>query len=365
MRAVFNPPQASAPYTYGNINVSHSTLTACLGNVFSADGETCTLPWAGGTPKSYPWSITWKTTDKVCNALTSNSCPWSNTITATNRPSYMKTVNGVSYIRTQNNQPYFNTVLPDNFSTSIFGSNRASTMDQTPNCTGTAIHCTKSNYLLLSYADSNFVTNPITWYSYLKGPLERNLTANVVNWTGAGNLAAVMASPLSDTKVNVIKINGDLTATGQCHGQNIFLISNNLTITPDLTIANTATDACLYIVNGTTRVLASTKIAMTCGGDHIDIRTEASPKDEIRAFIITTDFTTNASSVQLYVTGGIITNTFNNGLNRKVNTDSCLFPNLPSEVMDYEGARYIKAFNKILGDTVTTSIREIQYTGRN
>jgi hypothetical protein len=368
LRARFDPAQADAPYTYNVLTNVHSSLTACLGDIFTTDGETCTLPWVAGSPKEYDWNIKWKTTDKTCSAVVNNLCSWSNTLTAINRPSFMKTTNGFSYIRTLNNQPYFNVSTPDHdhFSTNIFGSNNANAIDQNPPCNGTAIHCTESKYLLLGYADSNSVSNPTTWYAYLKGKIAANLNTNFVDWGGAKNLGAVMgSSSLSDTAVNVINVDGDFSATGQCHGANIFLINGSLNITPDLSIVNTTTDACLFIVRNTTSVLKSTKSSRVCTGNHIDYTENAIPRDDVRAYIITSNFTTSKSEVQLFVKGGVITNTFTGGLNRNVNSDSCLLPYLPSEIVDYEGARYIKAFRDILGDSAMTSIREIQYTGRN
>ena len=148
------------------------------------------------------------------------------------------------------------------------------------------------------------------------------------------------SSLLSSTKENVIEITGNFDASGLCTRANIFLVSGDLNITPDLTISG-ANDACLFIVNGTTRMLSSSKVAVTCGGA-TNPTTVANPQDKVQAFIITNNFTTKTSEIQLYVKGGVITNTFIGGLNRKVNTDSCIYPNLPSELMDYEGARYIK-----------------------
>jgi hypothetical protein len=180
---------------------------------------------------------------------------------------------------------------------------------------------------------------------------------------------AAVNSTLSSTQVNVVEYTGATFVAGGikgCNNRTIFLIDGDLEITPDMTLDNIAEDACLFIVRGTTRILTSGKTAPTCGGDHINtIREILTPRDNIDAFIITSNFTTNPSAVQLYIKGGVITNTLTGGLNRKVNTPSCYFPNLASEVIDYEGARYIKTFKDILGESEMTSIREIQYTGHN
>ena len=365
LKVQFSPLESTAPHTYSITSNTHSVLTNCTGDAFLPGGENCFVPWTNSDPKTYSWNIAWRTTDKVCSALMNNTCSWSNQLQATNKPSYMKTMNGFSYIKSKDFQPAFNTEFPDHFSTNIFASNMPLTMDHTPNCTGNAVHCTESNYLLLNYQDSNSATGPLTWYAYFKNQLRKNLKVNLINWTGAGDMSAV--NNLSTTKINVVEYTGTFTASGlgRCNNRTIFLIDGNLNITPEFTINDPTVNACLFIVNGTTRIFSSTKTPATCSGTHIDTTLVANPKDTIEAFIITNNFTTNSSAVQLYIKGGVITNTMTEGLNRKVNTNSCYFPNIPSEVIDYEGARYIKVFKDILGDSELTSVREIQYTGRN
>jgi hypothetical protein len=267
-------------------------------------------------------------------------------------------------------QPNFNTKLPDSFSSSIFGSNSVEPTAQTPSCGGNAQFCTTKNYLLLDYSDANSIALPSSWYAYFQS-LNSSPKVNIV--TGASTFADAMASPqLSNTVVNLINISGNfaVAAGSQCKYANIFLISGNLNITPNLTLTNQDTSGCLFIVGGTTKVLQGSTASQSCAlsPSHIDETKIANPTAKIQAFIMTEGFSTDfnpTSKAQLSIKGGVITNNIDAGLNRNINSELCMFPNLPSEVIDYEGARYIKLFRDVLSDPAMVSIREIQYTGKN
>jgi hypothetical protein len=264
--------------------------------------------------------------------------------------------------------------VEDGFSSNIFGTSKLLKNDHQLSCIDrNAFNCSKRDYLLLGYSDANSMISQ-TWYSYLLGPLIRNLSKINLVKPGPNSLTAYNALPsttVSRTKVNVVDIDGDFSvvADQKCKNANIFFISGNLTITPNLTIEpiDSAKHACLFIVNGTTTILNNGRSApdtAVCSAS--SIRTDLafsipSLRDTVYAFIITNDFTTEFSQRQLYLKGGVITNAFTLGLNRNVNTDTCRYPNYASELFDYEGARYIKNLGTVLNDTAFISIFETQY----
>ena len=362
-------PPAGYSYVTAQINsiLNPVAQTNCgpLNIVGSSFTQNCFLPYIPGTPKQYAWDVTYRIADASCASVISPSCSDSVPVVGTNRPGYMSTENGVAYIGIGhgsgtglNNQPRFNP--SDNLSTNIFGSSNSAAGSHVLSCvTNGGSICSSKKYLLLNYSDIN---SNASWYSYLSNSLLNNPKLNVINKNSV-HFHSITES--ISTKVNLINIAGSLTVDGDtCDNSNIYLIRDNLEITPDLTV-NSLDDACLFIVGGTTTIRESTKIAMTCGGN-IDNRIVADKQDKIQAFIITNNFTTNISTntttaIQLYIKGGVITNTFIGGLNRDVNSDSCIFPNLPSELIDYEGARYIKNLRDALVDPTTISIFENQY----
>jgi hypothetical protein len=316
LKVAFNPSQtlASTPHTYTLTSSVHNTLTDCSGDLLSPTGETCTLPWIDMDPKTYPWTLTWKTETKACPAVSNTSCSNLPPLVATNQPGYLETTNGVAYIREINNQPYFSKT--QSLSSNVFGSANPDSTAQVLKCTGNAFNCTKSNYLLLGYSDSNAISTSQSWYLHLKSILAQAFNVNRIILEGPKSMADISAN-LVNTKENIIEINGDFNATGVCTNSNIFLISGNLNITPDFKLSETnkSKNACIFIVKGTTVVLNNQKSVPTCSGNHINNATEIpSMRDTIEAFIITNDFTTNTSARQLYIKGGLITNTFTNSL---------------------------------------------------
>jgi hypothetical protein len=275
---------------------------------------------------------------------------------------FLETQKGFSYIGGNNNQPDFSTLR--SFSTNVFASKNA-IGTQVPSCAGTL--CSSLRYLTFDYADANTLATGLTWYSYLKNPLLNNVDLNKIERTST-SYSAVSPSLLSD-KTNLVVVNGDFSATGQCSKTNVFLISGNLTITPNFTVAANPKDACLFIVGGTTRVLQSASPTIVCASLTTNNSANVpSLRDSVDAFIITKNFTTDASSRQLLIKGGLVTDTFiggAKGLNRNVNTQNCRYPNLASERIDYEGARYVKNFGNVLNEPMFISVFEGQYKSAN
>ena len=336
--------------------------------------QNCSLLYIPGTPKVYSWDVTYKIAEVSCPSVVSLTCSNSEPIIGTDRAGYLSTENGVSYIgelsgaatndpaKAINKQPRFSQA--DNFSTNIFGSLNSLANNHVLACTpgSNAVFCSSKDYLLLGYSDIN---SNASWYSYLFSSLTTNLKLNKIT-SGGTNLGSITG--FDSTKVNVVTVAGSLEinssvnlADGICNNSNVFLINGDLNITSDFRVAG-LDDACLFIVNGNTIINKSPKAEENCGGatNNTNIANPAY-QDYVQAFIITGNFTTVKSSRQLYIKGGVITNTFNGGLNRNANSETCIYPNLPSEVIDYEGARYIKNLRDALSSPTTLSVFENQY----
>jgi len=137
----------------------------------------------------------------------------------------------------------------------------------------------------------------------------------------------------------------DPAVTYHCTRDSIFLIEGDLTLYPDF--VNDGDSACMFIVKGTTYIREN--------GDQED------NQDIVDAFIITTNFVSDKehSDDQLIINGGLIIGNNANFLrNINYNSTLTLHPYTPSELIKYEGARYISKFNKILKVPTTLTIKE-------
>jgi hypothetical protein len=373
IKAVFSPNLCST-HNYTNILITRKNLTYISGSAFSTTCEVTPLGETSLVLNSNPHSLTfsWQLSEKACPAIVSSACSVnSDEWTSINQSGYLTTKNGVSYIGefatlptgedniAVNKQPKFS--ISDNFSSNIFGSLNSNLYKQLlseKTCWPQDTLCSSKEYLLLGYLDTN---SQSSWYSYLKNSLLTNSKLNILasqnNLSGMAGISGLLV----DDKVNLVPVSGTMTLQAgiKCDNATIFLISGDLNITPDFTV-NGLEDACLFIVGGKTTILASSKTAPNCYGEE-RLDTIGNPQDIIQAFIITKDFTTVKSAVQLYIKGGVITNSFDDGLNRNVNSDTCRFPNMPSELFDYEGARYIKNLKDALSSPTTLSVFEKQY----
>jgi hypothetical protein len=194
------------------------------------------------------------------------------------------------------------------------------------------------NYLLFNYNDAN--GNP-NFFDYLKNRLSLSIQTTSKPTSTLSNVNYEEFVGDND----VVFVNGHLTLeNASCNSKTIFFVSGNLIVNTNFDI--NGNNACLFIVKGDTNV----KPNIT----------------NIKAFIITNGFSSQFSANQLILKGGLIVqniNAFERNVNIEVTLASLVQRTMPSEILTYEGARYIKLLGNILSEPTTVNIREIQYTG--
>lgn len=206
-----------------------------------------------------------------------------------------------------------------------------------------------------------------SWFNYLAGRAEENadhfaeLTSGSI--AAGRDMQAVLADSTLFGSVNandvyVIRRNGNLNLQGNitCNAKVVFVVTGNLTITPDLTIpANEYDKGCLFFVGGRTTV--------TPGNDRNSSDSQTN-YDRIDSFIITRHFTSQADGELdgLLVDGGLILDTNGVGthnFNRDIGSTQS--GSAPSEIIRYDGVRYIYLFEDILTYNQEYSLREKQF----
>ncbi len=328
-----------------------------------------------------------------CNTLATGNVNWSQTYTRTvtspvncpnlaqtctktllnttiNSPSgYMITQNGDVYVNGSVSQVKFNSTT-DSFSSRTFSSSPSAThiLPISNPCSVANSICSSNKFLLLSYSDINTVTDtsPDTWYEILKKSILDNSTITKKDYSAVGSYN--FDNSIWDT-YQAISYNGNLSIASdlKCPNKNIIFVNGNLTIAPQFTIdiADDVTNACAFIVNGKVIVTAGTNAATTAavtGG-------RFSNTDVIEAFIIAKniDILNDVNRDPLLIKGGLILTSKNvadiSSFARNVNGNTLLTlqPNAPSEVIDYEGGRYINAFKDILKNPGIIGIKESSY----
>jgi hypothetical protein len=144
----------------------------------------------------------------------------------------------------------------------------------------------------------------------------------------------------------VVFVDGNLTLeNASCNSKTIFFVSGNLIVNTNFNI--NGNNACLFIVKQDTNIKPDVSY--------------------LKAFVITNGFASQFGIKQLILKGGLIvqsTNEFSRNVNAEVTYTNMVQKTVPSEVLTYEGARYIKLLGNLLSEPTPLSIREIQYTGR-
>ena len=200
-----------------------------------------------------------------------------------------------------------------------------------------------NDYRLMDYDDSNGRND---FYIYLKNSL--GINAKTVTISDDTTLRDSNYDSIVDGH-DVVLVDGDLTISGaNCKSRTIFFVSSNLYVESNFAISNND-NACMFIVAGETIVRPSVS--------------------SIRAYIITNKFTSQESTTQLILNGGLIvqtSNSFERSYNRDITEVSVLTDArkaTPSELLTYEGARYQKLLGFLWNEPTQLNIREIQYTG--
>jgi len=321
----------------------------------------------------YNFSYGYNLRHPTCTNITTFNCSaTSPTVAGSYFPGFLQTEKGDAYLGgpfpDPNNMPADQIRYPlqrpaISMSTYTFSSNQVGNTIYLPNgavCTSAPAVCSFKNYLLFNYNDNN-VPGTNNWYAVIKNRMDQDLTAtkdpNTYN-----NPTWNSGAPFFDTSKTVINVTNNLTVNSgaTCQGKNIILVSGDLIINPDFTYQGD--NGCLFVVNGRTTIN--------------DSYGSTSRQDTVQAFIITNTISTPLRSSPaatkdnwLNIKGGVITtNLTDRNINanfwgRNVNYNSAhnTYQTQPSELLTYEGARYINFFGQYLNDSSLLSIRELQY----
>lgn len=238
------------------------------------------------------------------------------------------------------------------FSKYTFGSGKPISQ-HTPN---NAANLSFKSYLLMSYNDSNN-TFDYPWLSkrLLSDP---RLTEDTLSINVGFNTVFTQTNfdSLKTNKIKLVHVNNDFTIKADpithkilCKYPTMFLIEGNLILYPDLNIEGD--NACMFIVKESTTIR------------------QENINDRINTFIITGNYFSEYANGTLTNVGGVIN--WNNDhsvqyYKRNKNLlviDYNLVDKInPSEIFNYEGARYIYHFGTYLENPFFLSIKEIQYT---
>ncbi len=329
-----------------NPNLSGDSVLTCIKSAVIPAGAgltavgyyNCEGKTAGTTGA---WTHNYYRTIPSCPAIkTFCAKPFTPGVLVSNPSGYMITRMGDVYTKGNVEQLKFQTTA--SFSTKTFSSSTTSHSLPTDCSVGSGV-CSSSNYLLLGYSDKNTEINP-TWQAILKSTLEQDETiaSTIKKFNSAGPYTydAALAQ-----NFGVLIYDGDLTvsAGSKCQKKNIIIVDGNLNIEPSFTLLDNNA-ACLFIVRDRVNIGAGLVSPINM--------------DTINAFIIASNITTTKDNKEaLTLKGGLIltATTGQNIFARNVEG------NLPSEIIEYEGARYINAFRDILKSPSTVSIKDSSY----
>lgn len=229
---------------------------------------------------------------------------------------------------------------------------------------GSPINASKHNFNAVNYQDLNTYplrSSSVTWYDYLVDQInskvatdhifDRTLQSIVASNTSTQALTNNITNEVTVVTFDSVTFNRNIN----CNTKTIFLV-NNLTIQPNFNVsANNR--GCIFIAKNTTIGL----------GSDLNSDDTVTYYDAVNAFIITNQFNTLANTATnrdgLLITGGVIANTSDTAATSIFSRDLQLARNqyAPSEVISYDGARYIHLFAEIFRYDNTSSIREIKF----
>lgn len=291
-------------------------------------------------------SVTWTHSYQNCivgTSVCSPTCTRTLTFNIYPYPGVATTTGGDVYVRNSLNQKRLSQF--PGFAVSGFSFVTQNTQaNMVPGQVNATTFLSGTNKLMFSYDDVNY---PGNYYSQIYPIITEDevLKAHYVALGSGGttNLTQAMLdsyqTSVSDKRL--VNVNGSLTIPAGlvCKSATIFLVSGNLTLTPNFTIQGD--NACLFIVGGTTTI---NQVA----------------NGQVHGYFLSGGFETITGDGQLTLKGGFesTSSTFNRNINRNVVQAASINKSIASERFIYEGGRYYKHFKDYLGNTISTSVRE-------
>ncbi len=315
-------------------------------------------------PSQINGNLSWTQESISCPNIVKNNCTGSFNLLGDPPASYLKTSGGDVYIGGNLHQYRFPTIgSQETFSTYSYGSASPFTNEKSIlfdknsivySCFSAALNnaprspfCSSKDYLItVPYEDTNspsLYRGASSWFDYVYLKTEFLPEFSIADST-------TFTSNYQDNKIIFIDGNFTVPLNSQCRTKNIFLINGDLILNPDFLLANSEA-ACLFVVKGSTTI-----------PNYPSVRPAQTP-DTIQAFVITGGFASESRLTGdnvLKIRGGLITEQANS-LKRNINNQNGLVLNNASEIIEYEGARYIKAFKNVLSAPTELSIREVGY----
>jgi hypothetical protein len=318
---------------------------------------TCEMIGPEGT---YPWTVNYRLYAKGKSPSGNrNNCSKTSVFGIQDPPGYLITHGGDVYLKNGINMPSFETWA---YTTKCSGTSRnrcladylwAADTNQNTACK----NCSTKNYSRHnSYQDQNLVY--LNYDKILAMVLDR--ASKTTDMTVVKN---VSNDSFSSIKRRVVVLNNDLTiAKGTvCDTPSIYFVPGNLTVDPDFTIKNSTNASskvlgCVFVVKGNLNILAGT----TKGTNNYDL---------IHGFFILTENTSTVNAAvdnyeSLRIVGGLVLRDVNvDNLKRKpMGLGEPITELQPSEIIEYEGARYIDLFGDVLLDNQAVyTIREAPF----
>ena len=298
---------------------------------------TCTVDRKPPYPETaVTWTHTWCNTNNAsCNPAIDKICSASLVLNINPYGPYLKTDLGTSYIKGNLDLPRFplSPLSTQSFSKYIYSTKGLNT----PLADS---WLSEKNYRLTNYDDINGRPD---FYEYIKSNIV--MSAKTVTKPGDVSLSDLNYPGIVGSN-DVVIVEGNLTlSSANCNSKTIFFVAGNLYI--DTNFDTSGNNACLFVVAGGTLVRPVVSL--------------------VKAFVITNSFTSEESTIQLVLNGGLIVqtaNTFSRNYNRDITEASVLTvlrKTTPSELFNYEGARYLKLLGFLLNGSATMTIRETQY----
>lgn len=329
------------------LNISETNNTLCNPIL----GQTkCFIKNRGGyNAPSYKTNVNWTHNYKVCNYSACNACSESIDFQISPYPGYLRTdQGGTTYVAGKINQFHF----PNNqsFTKYLLLTQQDSILRFIPTTQ-------LDNTAIAKGYEYNDINNDNSFFNTFVNQLTNDQSLNLITKDSDINISQSYLNNLkatnTDTPVDLVYIKDGHNVTISenpviyCKKPTIFLVSGNLNISTDFKINNADNTGCLFIVAKNT---SFEKI-----GDA-----------EIYAFIISNTVSTNIPGSTI-IKGGLVLqgenqeNNFNKNINATIVDANNIKKNIPSELINYEGARYIDLFGKYLRIPIKLSIREVGY----
>ncbi len=296
---------------------------------------------------SFASSVNWTHNYQVCKGSACRSCSKSTNFTVYPYPGFMITdKGGTAYIAKEIKQARYP------FDKSIFLTKYL--LLKNDNTSSSTFKYVNSKSISSAY-NYNDINNRGDFYTQLKNSLLNNFELNYVkienNQTINNQFLSTLKNNNTKNPTDLIHIKGNAIIQGEnitCQKPTIFLIDNNIEINDSIIIPANTDTACMFIIQ-----------------HELNINLQ-SDNDMLDGFFIANSVKTKIPG-NLSIRGSIVlqgSNQVNNylkNINAKVVDASRINYTIPSELINYDGARYINIFGKYLREPINLTIREVGY----